>query len=96
MSQDYFLINTETGLVENQILLEQDADWAVPEGFQLKLVEPSSRTEWVWAGTDWVVQAVTGRFGMIGDVWDGTKFVAPASPKPPMPAPAVEGGVETI
>ncbi len=87
MAKTYYEYQTSSGLVVNCILLNSVEDWPIPEGSGLLEQVPAARNQWVWDGADWQLQDVPDQYGQIGDTWDGTKFIAPASPKP---APVIE------
>lgn len=94
---NYFLIDSTSGLVVNQIILEPDADWQAPEGHYVTPVAESFRRDWFWTGVDWEIQSLPNQMGMIGDVWNGQEFIAPTTPKPaPPPAQPVASGVEEL
>lgn len=83
MANTYLTYVIGSGFVDNSIMLNSHDDWSHPEGMGLLEAVPSTRQEWFWNGTDWVIADVPDQYGAIGDTWTGVMFVAPESPKPP-------------
>lgn len=87
----YLLINTQTGLIENNVEWDGDTSkWSPPEGYETMLVG-TQYPEIIWQFDeelwDWVQHETTG-VGDIGETFDGTKFIQPKPPIPPQPVSA--------
>lgn len=54
LKMEYALVNTETNLVDNVIVLEDGAEWAPPENFVLVPLQPNAGIGDTWDGTSFI------------------------------------------
>jgi hypothetical protein len=87
----YLLINTQTGLVENNVEWDGDVNtWQPPANCTTMLVGTQyPKVVWNWNTEldDWVQEETVG-VGNIGETWTGTMFIQPKptwKPEPPLP-----------
>lgn len=101
MNQNYFMVNTETNVVDNMVIWDGNTEtWNPPAIYIMLVVAETPAKVWVLNvdGTDYDLVAVMGA-GSIGFSWDGIDLTTNL-PKPeiqiPADQPTATGGIQTL